>query len=528
MFLQMNKIIRILLICCLHFVFFKASGQVTKINAQMNKILGMYIHEGWSYNRPYASRSWTLEDWHNYLDGIQKLGYNSILIWPMLENMPKPITLSDKFHIEKTSAVIDMARTDFNMKVFIVLCPNVGPNSDVGKKYTFENRPFYSTQVLIDPGNAKAFKELMSWRQKLFKSLAKADGIFVIDSDPGGFANSTNLEFASVLAAHRHMLNKLRPGIEIYYWAHTGWESYGRFHATGHFKMGAPKEIQDALILIDKQKIEPWGVASGGNYGPHIADTIELGNKVLAYNYGHIEGEPSFPLTIYGSQLAYEGGRNTGSRGVFGNAQTNSVQLPNTFAFSRGALGETINKEDYVAFANELIVGHGEQITEGWDALQGNNARRMKAIAERLGSLASSTLKTGKFKGLVFGDAHRFVDDLVCQLHMAADLILMNEILDVEPKNKVRLKGAFATFLLSVDRWHIKHGYNSHWNWPLMTEVLKKLNSSSLNPILNAPVWWESNEGETPAERIKNAYEKVESYTPRLIRAMKAALNDIS
>ena len=33
-------------------------------NKQIQRdVLGMYVHEGWPYNHPYAARTWTVEDW---------------------------------------------------------------------------------------------------------------------------------------------------------------------------------------------------------------------------------------------------------------------------------------------------------------------------------------------------------------------------------------------------------------------------------------------------------------------------------
>ena len=57
--------------------------------------------------------------------------------------------------------------------------------------------------------------------------------------------------------------------------------------------------------------------------------------------------------------------------GVMGNAQTHCVQLPNTFAFARGATGKPVTEADYVAFADDLIVGQGQTIvasleSTGW------------------------------------------------------------------------------------------------------------------------------------------------------------------
>ena len=72
------------------------------------RIVGMYVHQHWSYNHPYAARTWTVEDWRGYVEGLQQLGYNTIMIWPMLETMPTPLTASDRASLEKIRRVIDM------------------------------------------------------------------------------------------------------------------------------------------------------------------------------------------------------------------------------------------------------------------------------------------------------------------------------------------------------------------------------------------------------------------------------------
>src|SRR5579863_6647320 len=59
-------------------------------------VIGMYVHQHWPYKHPYAARTWTLEDWRGYAGGLKKIGYNTIMIWPMLETMPEPLTPSDR------------------------------------------------------------------------------------------------------------------------------------------------------------------------------------------------------------------------------------------------------------------------------------------------------------------------------------------------------------------------------------------------------------------------------------------------
>src|SRR5678816_2357719 len=61
---------------------------------QEKKMVGLYIHQHWPYRRPYAARTWTLEDWRGWAGGLKQIGYNTLLIWPMLETIPEPMTPS--------------------------------------------------------------------------------------------------------------------------------------------------------------------------------------------------------------------------------------------------------------------------------------------------------------------------------------------------------------------------------------------------------------------------------------------------
>ena len=91
-----------------------------KGTASAPPVLGMYVHEGWPYNHPYAARTWTIDDWRGYADGLKRLGYNTMAIWPALEITTQPLSPSDRANIEKTAEVIDVLHHEFGMRVFII------------------------------------------------------------------------------------------------------------------------------------------------------------------------------------------------------------------------------------------------------------------------------------------------------------------------------------------------------------------------------------------------------------------------
>ena len=280
------------------------------------KMIGMYIHQHWPYNHPYAARTWTLEDWRGYADGLHKLGYNAIMIWPMLETMPDPLASSDRAYLEKTAKVIDMLHGEFGMRVWLALCPNVSADDQEAAKATTERRHFFYCDTRVNPADPAAMRELMARREKLLRPLAKADAVSIIDSDPGGYPGSTNAEFVGLLGEHRRLFDRLRPGIELVYWMHVGWEGYGRFYRTGKFSWGTEQEHLEALTRLKALNPEPWGIANGLVH----AKKLGLQSRVVSFSYGRIEGEPSFPMTNFGGEGAYQGGKDATARGLMGNA----------------------------------------------------------------------------------------------------------------------------------------------------------------------------------------------------------------
>lgn len=510
----MRRFLVIFLIVCL-----PCLGQEQAETARGDNVLGMYIHQHWSYQHPYAARTWTLEDWRGYLEGISQLGYNMILIWPMLETMPNPLTPSDRENIEKIARVIEMAHQAYGMKVNLVLCPNVSSKDEIARKYAFVERPFFTTDDRIDPADPVELGRLVSWREELLRPLAAVDGIFIIDSDPGGFPHSTNLDFVYLLKAHRKMLDRLRPGIELVYWTHFGWEAYGRFYATGELKRGQQDEPREAIMLLSKQNVEPWSVASSG-FSADLADPIGMNNRVLGFPYGTIEKEPSFPFTLFDYQRAYEGGKRKGARGVLGNSQTHVVQLPNTFAFARGAQSLPLERQDYVAFAEGLIPGNGDLIVRAWEALQSDNMDWMNASVSELVQLRETGVREGPLGGLMLGGATRFVEDLILQLKAGAGMANFWKVMAEESPSRQVVVEAYSDFVEAITAWHARHGYGGNWRWPKMYEALVRLNHPKINAVVETLVIV-SKEGATPFERVKRGLAELESYSNRLLTVLQ-------
>lgn len=486
-------------------------------------IVGMYIHEHWPYNHPYAARTLTLDDWRGYADGLKKLGFNTIMIWPMIEIMPDPLLPSDQASLEKDTQVIDMLHRELGMRVMIVLTPNVIPDDNIASRAPFEARHFFYSDLHVNPADANAVAQMMKRREKLMKYFSKADAVAIIDSDPGGFPGSSNAEFIHLLEEHRKMLDGLRPGIELDYWIDWGWQAYGRFYKTGVLTAGPESEFIDALSRLRKADPEPWGLANGLSY----AKRLGLESRVISFNYGSIEGEPSFPLTDFGGDKAYKAGSDRGPRGVMGNAQTHCVQLPNTFAFARGATGKPVPLEsDYVSFANDLIEGQGRTIVNAWEALAGQDPKQMRNAEATLRLALSGHLTEGPLHGLLLGDPRRFINDLLMELDAKATF---EEFVGATRSGR-SVHQALAAFVSAADAWQKQNGFQGDWHWPQMEEALKTLHSPEIDEIFKVNVCLltcPAGAKPTGYQDVKQFLYKDETMSTRLLTAMHHALEQM-
>ncbi len=502
----------------LSLILMAGAGAETPRGTAAPKLLGMYVHQHWPFHHPYAARTWSLEDWRGYAGGLKQLGFNTILVWPMLEIMPDPPTPSDRASLRKMARVIDMLHREQGMRVYLALCPNIVARDAEARKATFESRHYFYCEELVNPGDPAAVSRMLARREKQLRPLKNADGVAVIDSDPGGYPGSTIAEYVALLGEHRKMFDRLRPGIELLYWMHAGWRGWSKMYETGKISFNTPEEYDETVRRLVKLNPEPWGMANGLEY----ARRHGIANRVISFNYGRIENEPSYPMTNFGGGSAYEGARSEAPRGVMGNAQTHCVQLPNTFAFARGAQGLPLGEADYLRFAEDLIRGQGALIVAGWRTLASGKPAEMRSTAVKLQQAADAAPAGGRLKGLLFGSPARFLTDLALMLRQRASSEELAAAVDsgqdpVEPLRHL-VRDAAA--------WQARHGYENNWGEPRLLQALRKLDLAPLNEVLalSYEVRRPLKPGEPAFEEVRRNFARIETFTPRLLAAMRASL----
>ncbi len=452
-----------------------------------NRIIGMYVHQHWPYNHPYCARTWTIEDWRGYAEGLRRLGYNTILFWPILEIIPDPPTPSDIAYLDRSARVVTLLH-DMGMRVYIALCPNVVPVDDEAARAPIERRHFFYCDRRVNPADPEDMADMLRRRELLLGKLREVDGVSIIDSDPGGFIGSSNAEFVELLRLKLTALRELSPNVELYYWMHVGWENYNRFWAeartwqdpTSHPPIRWDLDVfTETLRLMVERVPEPWGVFV--NHPNHFAATEQLGlaAKRLHVPYGAVEGEPTFPLTNWKPALLDEAlnhpfaGFRAESvpRGRMGNAQTHCLQLPHTYLFAHLARGGTLETADLEGFAGDLLPDCAALIAQAWLALETGDVDRQLALAARLEDEAAPEQRLGRLKGLLFGDPARFLTDLAMNLRVRARLAE----LDGAIASRSGIGATVEAFLRDFRPYQQRLGFRDAYGGPLYTALNERL-----------------------------------------------------
>jgi hypothetical protein len=453
----------------------------------------MYVHAHWAYNYPYAARTWTMRDWRGYLEALTRIGYDHVMLWPMLDTMPAELTVSDRQYLQLVRDVIDFAHRRFGLKFFIVACANTVGNAE-SARYAFRTRPYFLCEQKINPGDPGQVARFLAARRRQFEPIANADALVVIDSDPGGYIGSTNAEFASLVQGQIEIFRKFNPTAELFYWMLFGWERYCQFwEETQKWKVGDPRpsltehmsaeKFVETLEYIRNLVAEPWGVLASFPAHLEASATENLTAKRLFFPYGTIEGEPTFPLTNCSPRRCREAlvpyRTMKFPRGVMGNAQTHCLQLPNTYFFARTAQGDGVESSTLAEFADHIVPGAGEEIAAAWEVLEGADCDRQEQLAERILACIGHATRRGPLSGFLFDDADRFLLDLASNLRIRRQLLI--------PKQAGDPKLLLRALLLHLCPYQERLGFVDAYYGPLydgLNNYLRQLSDPQLNCVL--------------------------------------------
>jgi hypothetical protein len=138
--------------------------------------VGFYLHAGWVYRHPFAVRSWTPEDYAGMFQLLKGFGYDRVMMWPVVEAIPMPLSDADRASLVAFRDTIDAARTA-GLEAWFVQAANLTTDPSVAAK-PWRDRVFPAgakTIRLDDPAQAAIEFEPSIPQAKLQLDLIRAN-----------------------------------------------------------------------------------------------------------------------------------------------------------------------------------------------------------------------------------------------------------------------------------------------------------------------------------------------------------------
>ncbi|MGW8255998.1 MAG: hypothetical protein ACWGMZ_00780 [Thermoguttaceae bacterium] len=384
---------------------------------------GFYLHGAWKYHYPFAVRSWKPADYHRMFLLLKRLGFNTVMLWPVLEAAPMPLSHADREAVRAFRSIIEDARK-CALDVWLVLCV-VTSNPEIAAKPWME-RSLYAhmkTVRMDDPEQAQAF---LNHRAAFLEILNNADGYVTIDGDPGGYAGANPSDFLKVLLNDRQTLDRVgtHPRTqEIIPWIWAGWGTKGVWQ-----EPIAPY-VAATLEALKQQMPEPWELLPGRSHKEGWANgrinfvlTKKAGllDRSTLLCYESIEFEPSIPAARLQFDnirrvLKQEMKESTGARGWFSNAQQPIMVIPNMYLFARGVADPSYldqSDEKVLTDLAEFLGGPPELLVPAWSCLQ----RKLEQLPADLPAKLRAAKLSAPVAALLPGGPQRYLDILATQV----------------------------------------------------------------------------------------------------------------
>jgi len=189
---------------------------------------GFYLHGCWTFNYPFAVRTWQRPDYQNMFRLLKHLGFDTVMLWPVLEAIPAPLSTADREALRQYRPIIEDAQK-LGLECWLTQGAALTSRPEIRIKPWMQRSlfPHMKTVRLDDPKEAEPY---LAHRAALLEILNNADAYVTIDGDPGGYPGATPSEFLTVLLHDRKTINRTgtHPKTQrVIPWIWCGWGTKG-------------------------------------------------------------------------------------------------------------------------------------------------------------------------------------------------------------------------------------------------------------------------------------------------------------
>lgn len=449
---------------------------------------GFYLHEGWFFNYPFAVRAWQRDDFANMFQLLQRMGYDQVGIWPMLESIPMPLSREDSLALQKFCHTVDDAH-DASLECWLIQCANLTPDRSVASLPWSQRNPYHVwRQVRLD--NSEQAAPYLEHRSKILSILNNADAYVTIDGDPGGYPEAKPEDWLRVFLSDRSALDKygINPSRQkLIPWIWCGWGTRQVWGGNPNNPPSLIKPYTGATMELFKTAMpEPWDLLVGrshrdnwanGRVNVELADSLGLISRTTIFCYEAIEFEPTPPAGILQFDairriLKEEAGYAGSASGIFGNAQQPIMVLPNIYFFARAANDLAYLKKPDEEILNdfaEFLGGPSVLLIPAWDCFR----RPLETLPAELPQELRKIKLRGEAAAFIPGGVDRYLEILAQQAE--SRIRLLQSVAEPAASDEQAAQKITEGITALVNWWKI-HGYvidgdtNTPFSWDFVQD----------------------------------------------------------
>ena len=425
--------------------------------------VGFYLHTSWEFEYPFAVRNWKREDFANWCELMQRLGMNLLMLWPLVEVLPAPLSAQDEADLRDWKQIVEDAKAS-GLETWVTLTANSTTKPEIAAKPS-RSRHYYPFRIDVRLDDETARGEYLAHRAAMLQVLDNADGYVTIDGDPGGYPGAKPEAFLQVLQADRAVLNRLgRRDAKIIPWLWCGWGS--DWERNGVWK--EPLEPLTAPLLdalkAGRENLAPLEFLPGrsireghanGRENFEIAERAGVIEESTLLTYEIIEFEPTPPAVAIQFDdirrvLRQEDLLIQKSRGLMGNAQQPIMVLPNLYFFARAAADrEYLNREDDDVLSDlaEFLGGDATLLIPAWDCLR----RDLNDLPADLPQRVRASQLKAEVARCIPGGPEKYLEILSAFVQARIEVLQACQLQDDE--------AAMATGMSALEKWWNVHRY---------------------------------------------------------------------
>ena len=196
-------------------------------------------------------------DYHRMFLLLKRLDFNTVMLWPVLEALPMPLSPADREAVRQFRPIVEDTRA-CGLEVWLTQSIVTSGPEIAAKPWT--DRSLYAHMKTVRMDDPKQAIDFLQHQAALLEILNDADGYVTIDGDPGGYPGAKPAEFLKVLLKQRETIDRVgthpkRQPIIPWIWA--GWGTKGIWQE--------PLEpfVKATLTALKQGMPEPWELLPG-------------------------------------------------------------------------------------------------------------------------------------------------------------------------------------------------------------------------------------------------------------------------